>query len=64
MYIPISESWLSARFLLDLTSLTSFEKITLIILINILFFISFKFFYNLLKDVIRCIIRTIKGILK
>lgn len=64
MYIPISESWLSARFLLDLTTFTSFEKITLIILINILFFISFKFFYNLFKDVIRGITRIIKGCLK
>ena len=44
MYIPISESWITTKFLIDFSSLTSFEQIVIILLANILFFISFKFF--------------------
>ena len=64
MFIPISENWLSIKFFVDLTSLTTFERLTLLLLSNILFFISFRFIYSLLKDVIGCILRTFRGVFK
>lgn len=64
MYIPISESWITTKFLIDFSSLTSFEQIVIILLANILFFISFKFFYSIFKDVLRSIFRTFRGIIK
>lgn len=64
MYIPISESWISAKFIVDFVDLTSYEKIVVILLVNILFYISFKFFYSILKDMFRSIKNLIRGLLK
>lgn len=66
MFIPIDLNFIADKLLLtnQLSNLTDYEKAILILLTNILFFISFKFFYSIFKDVIRSIFRTIKGILK
>lgn len=64
MYIPISESWISAKFIVDFVDLTSYEKIVVILLVNILFYISFKFFYSIIKDMFRSIKNLIRGLLK
>lgn len=64
MYIPISESWISAKFIVNFVDLTSYEKIVVILLVNILFYISFKFFYSIIKDMFRSIKNLIRGFLK
>ena len=64
MYVPISKSWLSAKFIVDFTSLTSYEQIVIILLANILFYLSFKFFYSIIKDMFRCIKSVVRGILR
>lgn len=64
MLIPISESFISTNFIVDLTSFTSYEKIVVILLANILFYVSFKFFYGIIKDMFRSIVRTIKRFIK
>ena len=64
MFLPIKLSWLFDLFSIDISSLTNYEKYSLLILLNILFFVSFKFFYNIIKDIVRALFRTIRSIFK